>query len=89
MDMVAIDRAVELWAAIVTSAGLDLKLYDREVLVEVATNLSDSTTRTSSVSRRAGISAQLLLEMVLLSIAPYGSMLSEVLAFDSRVAGSS
>lgn len=77
----AMDRAVELWDAIVEKAGLDLKLYDRDLLLEVAASLGIHADNFSDDLDRAGVPAQLLLETVLLSIAPYGSMLSEILAF--------
>jgi len=79
------DQARELWDAIVEHAGLDLKLYDHDLLLELADTLGlEAKTFQADLDRR-GVTAQTLLQAVFRLVAPYAEMMSDILSFFARV----
>lgn len=78
------DRAIELWDAISEGAGLDVKLYDHGFLLELADTLGVDAIDFRNELERRSVSAQALLEAVCRLIAPYATMVRDILAFFAR-----
>jgi hypothetical protein len=84
-----IRSAGELWPALVKSAGLDLKLYDQQLLDELAMTLDVPADDFAAALDRKGISIEELIKSFISVVAPYAGMMRDILASFTRASARS
>jgi len=79
-----IENSAELWNALVQNAGLDLNLYDKPLLDDLADSLHISSLDFASSLETSGVTVEQLLKEFLQAITPYSLMMRDLLAMFSK-----